>query len=328
MQMESQPTIEERFKATIQMDSQEQPQEPEGEQTTVETVEDSDVLDLNTGTNESEEVELDQADDELEEVEEDESEEQALESDIELDATYILDGVELTGQELKDGYLRQSDYTRKTQELSEQRKAVDSGIEQAKQNMELGVTALGMLTSEVDAQLQRYSQVNWQELATQADPQEYNRMQAEMQGLQQRKQQLNQQVQQFFQVHNQQQEAMKAEKAKQAVETLQANIPNWNNNTYSELQRFGVEVGFSEQEMMNATDARLFMLLHKAKQADTAKAVATKKKVKASPKRAMKSGSLKENSGSEQAKQAHARLKQTGRVDDAALAFKARMSKR
>ncbi len=42
------------------------------------------------------------------------------------EATVTLsDGTTLTGQELREGYLRQSDYTRKTQELADQRKHVD-----------------------------------------------------------------------------------------------------------------------------------------------------------------------------------------------------------
>jgi len=93
------------------------------------------------------------------------------------------------------------------------------------------------------------------------------------------------------------------------------------------LQRYGVEIGFSEDEMLNAADARLFMLLHKAKQADSAAKVATKKKVKASPKRAMQSGSVKEVSKAEKEKASMSRLKTTGKVDDAAEAFKIRLRK-
>ena len=322
--MDSQPSIEDRFKAVVTEDSQEQPEETiEQEPQVVEETAEPDVLDIDSDESESEEVLDDQTDDEEEELEIEES----AETEIDLEATYIIDGVELKGQEIKEGYLRQSDYTRKTQEVSELRKAVEAEQSQAKQNLELGVTALGMLTSEIDAKLQRYAGANWTEIAAQADPKEYNRMQAEVQSLQQRKQQLSMQAQHLFQTHNAQAEAMKAEQAQKAVTQLKANIPNWNNNTYSELQRYGVEIGFSEDEMLNAVDARLFTLLHKAKQADSAATVATKKRVKASPKRAMQSGSVKEVSRAEKEKASMSRLKSTGRVDDAAEAFKIRLRK-
>ena len=43
------------------------------------------------------------------------------------DATYVLpDGTEVSGSELRDGWLRQADYTRKTQALAKQRKDVES----------------------------------------------------------------------------------------------------------------------------------------------------------------------------------------------------------
>lgn len=333
MSMESQPSIEDRFKSTLSMDSAEQPEaeameaeQPEMDAQTVEQTTETDVLDLESESEADAEVLEDQAEEAEDDLEDEESVEIEV-SDIDLEATYTIDGVEMTGQELKDGYLRQSDYTRKTQELSQQREIVEQSEQQAKQNMELGVTALGMLTSDIDAQLQRYAQVNWQELATQADPQEYNRMQAEMQALQMKKQQLGQQAQALFQTYNQQQEQVKAEQAHQAAETLRSNIPNWNNAMYSELQKFGVEIGFTEQEMMDSTDARLFMLLHKAKQADSAKKVATKKRVKASPKRSLKPSSPQEVTQTQRQKQAHQNLKKTGKVDDAAAAFKARLSR-
>lgn len=68
------------------------------------------------------------------EGEESQEEEQPAEtSSLSDDTTLVLDdGTQVTGRDLKDGYLRQSDYTKKTQELAEERKKV----EQVYQNME------------------------------------------------------------------------------------------------------------------------------------------------------------------------------------------------
>ncbi len=63
--------------------------------------------------------------------------------------TVEIDGKEVTIEELKNGYLRQSDYTRKTQELSNQRKEVEDAIklyEHLKNNPEI-VQQLQQVTS-------------------------------------------------------------------------------------------------------------------------------------------------------------------------------------
>lgn len=44
----------------------------------------------------------------------------------------LSDGTELTGKELREGWLRQADYTRKTQELAEERRELDARFEQVR----------------------------------------------------------------------------------------------------------------------------------------------------------------------------------------------------
>ena len=63
--------------------------------------------------------------------------------------TVEIDGKEVTIEELKNGYLRQADYTRKTQELSNQRKEVEDAVklyEHLKNNPEI-VQQLQQVTS-------------------------------------------------------------------------------------------------------------------------------------------------------------------------------------
>lgn len=97
---------------------------------------------------------------------------------------------------LKDAFLRFSDYTRKTQEVAEQRKAIETEREQVKQSAQLHQQMVEEI-SEVkwidrrSQQLQQVlSQVNWQALTPEQQPQAMA-LQAEFTQLQARRGQLN-----------------------------------------------------------------------------------------------------------------------------------------
>ncbi len=61
---------------------------------------------------------------------------------------------------LKDDFLRQADYTRKTQELAETRKELASHIEQAKQASEGEINARAKAVA-IDAAIKQYENVDW-----------------------------------------------------------------------------------------------------------------------------------------------------------------------
>jgi hypothetical protein len=73
----------------------------------------------------------DESDEDESEDEDEESEPLALEDDV---AVRLPDGTELTGRELREGYLRQQDYTQKTQKVSDAYKKMESWYNQRVQN--------------------------------------------------------------------------------------------------------------------------------------------------------------------------------------------------
>ena len=87
-----------------------------------------------------------------------------------------VDGVKLRGkkdalEKLKAERLMQADYTRKTQEVAEQRRTFDAEREQfqrAAQTHQQYLREIGQLTG-IDERLAQFSQVNWQALTDQ-DP--------------------------------------------------------------------------------------------------------------------------------------------------------------
>ena len=134
-------------------------------------------------TEEAEEVEEEapeeeegQAEEETEEeVEEEEETEIVAEEDLKY--TIKVDGEELEVgiEELKNGYQRQADYTRKSQALAEQRKEteqIQSERQKLEQERQMYANGLQMLQEQQSSKLQEFENVDWTALKTE-DPYQY-----------------------------------------------------------------------------------------------------------------------------------------------------------
>ena len=126
---------------------------------------------------EAEEFEDEEYDDELEEEEleanqvEEEGEEQPS------IYTISVDGIEqeVTLDELKSGYSRQSDYTRKTQELANQRKQAETEFNAVREERAIYTQLLDQMRNQLDAGMQ--NEPDWVSLA-ENDPVGYNSQRA------------------------------------------------------------------------------------------------------------------------------------------------------
>src|SRR5689334_2167984 len=90
--------------------------------------------------------------------------------------TIKIDGkdVEVKLSELKNGYQRQADYTRKTMEVAEQRKAAQAENEKAQQERQTYAANLQRMQVQLEVALQEQQQTDWQKLIEE-NPQEYLR---------------------------------------------------------------------------------------------------------------------------------------------------------
>jgi len=124
---------------------------------------------------ETEEPETTEESESVVDAEADDTEESEPETNDESeDSTYLVGDIEITPSEikaLKESGLRQSDYTKKTTELANQRKALESRVkatDKLQSDLESGIASLQeQVKSEFDS-------VNWDELADD-DPSEYLR---------------------------------------------------------------------------------------------------------------------------------------------------------
>lgn len=288
----------------------------------------------------SEESEEEESPDEEEESDEDTEEEAEKEQDSEdtededsdeedePETVFQLDdGTEVDLDELKRGYLRQSDYTKKTQEVAQQRKALQQYNQQYQQSQNVLAENLDLALRVVEPQLAELAGTDWDALARD-DAYAYAEKRAQFDQAQARYNQLAQSAQQLVQQQQAQQQRLLQQKIQQEGQKLQMAIPDFADPSKakqlkSQITDYAMEkAGLSETEAKGITDHRMIVLLQKAMQFDALNEGALsvgKKKVNKAPKKSIRAG--KPVSKSEKANQARqqrmSRLKQSGSVNDA-----------
>ena len=285
--------------------------EPEVEEQADQEADEADIVDAEfeeapeEDTAEAEEVEEDPTD----EAEEEEPEEQMFE----------VDGESLSAEELKLGYLRQSDYTKKTQAVAEQRKAYEAQSAQTEATMNALLSAAG-------ADLSRFQNVNWEKAAIDS-PEQYKQAKAAYEQAQSTFNYIKEQADQYQTQQQQQADAANKEAATESLTVLKTNIPKWSNDLYYKIRDYAQTLGVNSDEFNQVSDHRLITALYKAMQFDQAKKVTAKKKIKPSASKTL-SGSKADSTKaveSESARKTRERLRKTGTVDDAAAALLNRM---
>jgi len=256
------------------------------------------------------------ADGDPEDADSDEDEGEVTEDeDEEKDLVEVFDGKEWTpvDREEAKGYgLRQADYTRKTMEVAETKKALEAERETVQNQTAQLKDALARVAIPTE------QQPNWAEMAATMDPREYNQAQAQWAEQQAQADQARQYYQEMqAQEH---QEQMKAEQ-----EQLFEAFPDWREpevfqRAAQEMTTGLTHYGFSEEEIGSMMDHRLFRVAKDAlkyRALEKAKPE-VKKKVAKAPKR-LKPGSKVSKRQQHQADSRHKidRLKQTGSLDDA-----------
>jgi hypothetical protein len=268
-----------------------------------------------------------------EETEEEVTEEEEFEVVAEEDLKYTIkvDGEELEVgiDELKNGYQRQADYTRKSQALAEQRKETE-GIQsermQLEQERQMYANGLQMLQEQQSAKLNDFSSVDWETLK-QEDPYAYMIKKDELRDAQEKVQNVAQQQQYIQNEQVQQQQAAKSEFVRTEYARLIEALPEWEDTTSTikkDIRDYASSVGFRPEEIDQLADHRSVLVIKKAMEFDklTKKVAPKKKAVKKVPK-VQKSGrgDSKEDAATEATKKKRARLRKSGKQDDAASLF-------
>jgi len=259
------------------------------------------------------------------EYDEDETDEVEDESAPEL-YTVKVDGEEYEVElnELLNGYSRQQAYTKRSQELAEQRKAFEQEAAQTKAMRDAYAQQLELLQGQL--QQTTLQEPDWKSLAGQYSAEDLFLMKAEFDQQKENLAKVEMERQRIAQEQaKEQQVQMQEHLAKQRTEMLER-IPSWQNEEVRNEERLEVikyaqrRIGFSEEEIANASDARAIELLYKAWQWDKLKAKTpdAKKKARKAPKMA-KAGQPKgkKEVASRQRRQALNKLDKLKNVDAA-----------
>lgn len=236
--------------------------------------------------------------------------------------------VKVSRDELLNGYSRQADYTRKTQELAAQRQQLErewSAIEPLKAQL-----------SEVLKGYQTEQEPDWDHLR-QNDPYQYAIAAADWQQKQAKKQQAEAQMQAL-----QQEEARRRQQAEMAYVREQENrlldmMPAWKDSEVRQKESVALveyltgKHGFTQADMnaLSHGDARLVAIADKARKYDAllAQRGQVQKKVEGKPVIRPGASNDKASRAAETQKQTQSRLKRTGRVGDGARAIGALLGK-
>jgi hypothetical protein len=248
---------------------------------------------------------------ESEESEKSEESEESEESEYLTEGQIEIDGESVSISEAKLGYLRQADYTKKTQALADQRKATEKKGETYESQMQALLAAAG-------ADVGRFSNVNWEQAAIE-DPDQYRQAKSAYTQSKQTYDFITAQVQE----HEAKQQQDLKDRASESLTLLRNTIPNWSNDLYYAIGDYAQKtLGVSAEEYNKIADHRLITALYKAQQFDGAKA-ATTKKIKSSGKKTLSSkiAEPKDLGRKDSLRKARSNLKASGSVDDAIAAL-------
>ena len=239
--------------------------------------------------------------------------------------------IEVTEDELLNGYSRQQDYTRKSQELAERRKAIEALEQEIEAERYQYAELLPRMRQQLEQQLQ--AEPDWDKLYEQ-NPIEATKLERQWrQAKQQREAQIKAVEEEQARLSQIQQRKLQAEMQKH-IEAEQARltqvIPEWKDTNKAqkeaaEIREFLLTEGFSEQDVNSIQHAGLVKMARNAMLYERGKQRITEAKTgrKAESPKQMKPGSK----GSQPRKRsdvekAQTRLRQTGRVADAANVIK------
>ena len=278
----------------------------------------------------SEDLEEDVEDDEEFDDEDEELDEE--QTDVEEEAlqpqtfTVKVDGqeVEVTQDELINGYSRQQDYTRKTQELSQQRKT----IEQQQAELAQRDAIYSQLLPKMEAQLkgELANEPDWNTLY-EDDPVGYVR---EKQLWDEKKEKLSavsaeqQRLQQEAFAKQQEQIAKAVEYGNQRLLEI---IPEWQNPEVAAKEKAAIseyamrELEYTPEEIQQVYDYRALLGLRNAWLNSKTVEATKKKPTQKAPARVARPGTTNRPKSAAPVKKAKQRLAKSGRVQDAAKVF-------
>ena len=232
--------------------------------------------------------------------------------------------IEVTLEELQNGYSRQQDYTRKTQELANQRKEIESQQAELRQKDDIYKDLLPKLEANLKAELGE--EPDWKAIYEE-DPIAYvrekdiwNEKQKRLEAAQTEQQRIKdeelaeqqKQIKEFVEFGNQQ---------------LLEKVPEWKNSEKANSEKIAIRdyainvLGFTPQEMDQVYDYRILLGLRNSWLHDKTVKATKKKPTQKAPARVARPGTANQVRKTTPLKKSKQKLAKSGKVQDAAKVF-------
>lgn len=237
--------------------------------------------------------------------------------------------IEVPEGELINGYLRQSNFTRKTQAIAEKDKGLDSERNSLMESRQSYIDALGIFQEQASNDLEKFKDVNWAELKEE-DTEKYLMMKAEQSEVKERIKLAEDDKTKATQEQSDALMTQYQEIAKHEAEILSSpeGIENWTHveegpKIRQSMKDYALSVGYTEDELNILIDHRALIILDKARKFDelqgNSKTLVQKRKAKVVPK-VVKPGTAKaaDQKRKEKTSKLADRLRGSGSVKDAA----------
>jgi hypothetical protein len=247
--------------------------------------------------------------------------------------TVKIDGKEVPVpvSEARDGYMRRTDYTQKTQALAQQVQAFQQFVQEVQQERQVYGVLIGALEEQLHSQWPQ--EPNWQELNSLPDKSYYWTARANWDETQRRLQAIADEKDRLGQLQQMDTVQQLNEHLTRSREYLVEQLPEWRDEKRAKtdkakIREYALSLGFSEADVDYAYDPRLVIMAHHARLYNELKSNRPHPAPSSGPE-ALKPGIATHQPATWQAKltKAKRRLAQTGHPRDAEAAIELILAK-
>ena len=185
-------------------------------------------------------------------------------------------------KELKRLYGQEASLTRKSQAVSQQRKQAEDALQKSD-------ALLQAMLGRAEERFKPYSEVDMLLASKTMDAEDFAALRKEAQAASEDVRFLKEEADRFYGELQQQHQAAQKQAATEAVKVLQDAIPDWSNETYSDIRSYAVAQGLPEEQVNVIVDPAVIQIINKARLFDQGKRVATVKKKAATQKKVLRS---------------------------------------
>lgn len=248
-----------------------------------ETEDEPEIEEEETNNDPQEETEEDEAEeDEETDPDETETEDKDEDDDVENENPVLSDDAQVEIQvdgetvkasvkDLKRLYGQEAALTRKSQEVSQQRK-------QAEDSLSKSSVILQKMLEKTQAKFKPYQEVDMLVASKTMSTEDFAQLRKEYKDVEEEYKFLSEEADVYYKdLQNQQQTQLKSA-ASECVKVLQEEVPNWNNQLYNDIRGYAISIGLPENEVNRYVDPKVIQLINKARMYDQGKKIATTKK--------------------------------------------------